>query len=362
MQNDVIEKIKKLVSDNKISYAKLTKQITDEEQIDIVVSYCLDNNIEIDYSDSDEIKEKDEVDYNDSLTQYLQEIGKIPLLTTEEELQLGKLAKEGNEKARKELINHNLRLVVSIAKRYVGKNLAFLDLIQEGNLGLMKAVEKFDVDLGYKFSTYATWWIRQSITRAIADKSRTIRVPVHAFEQMKKMEQYGTEFFQKNGRYPDAKEVSKKFKMPEDSVAALLKVTAVPVSLATKVAHGDNSGDTELGDFVKDDTEETLEEATLRRTYIEQMMSLIEEAPKVSSREKLILYERYGITDGRVKTLEEVGQKFGVTRERIRQIEKKNLRKLRAYIENKMYIESIRETNSSVDTGERYIVRISRGK
>ena len=366
------------LKEKKITFEQIAEELKgiepDSDSLDDLYNMFVQNGIEIITSDQDdnddttggdiieEVSNNKDIKINDPVRMYLKEIGRINLLTSEEEYEYALQVEEGNEDAKRILAESNLRLVVSIAKRYVGRGMAFLDLIQEGNIGLMKAVEKFNPAKGYKFSTYATWWIRQSITRAIADKSRTIRVPVHAFEQMKKMEQYGTEFFQKNGRYPDAKEVAKKFKMPEDSVAALLKVTAVPVSLATKVAHGDNSGDTELGDFVKDDTEETLEEATLRRTYIEQMMSLIEEAPKVSSREKLILYERYGITDGRVKTLEEVGQKFGVTRERIRQIEKKNLRKLRAYIENKMYIESIRETNSSVDTGERYIVRISRGK
>ena len=353
MEQELEKKLKRLIKNNKIKYQQLTDEIQEEEQIDKAISYCIENQIEIEYPE--ETLELREAKSGDSINAYLQEIGKIPLLTQEEVQELSRKVKQGDELAKQEMITHNLRLVVSIAKRYVNKGMPFLDLIQEGNLGLIKAVERFEPELGNRFSTYATWWIRQAITRSIADKSRIIRVPVHSFEIMKKMERHRIKFIQDNGREPTTQEIAEEFNMTTHQVDEFIRMTCAPTSLSAKINHGDSKDATEIGEFVKSETEETLEEIILNKAYIEEMMQLIEEAPRVSRKDKQIIYERYGLTDGREKTLEEVGQIYGVTRERIRQIEARTFRLLKAYITTKKLM--IEYNVDGLDQDNPYIVR-----
>ena len=258
---------------------------------------------------------------------YLKEIGKIPLLSPEEEIELGRQMEEGNEQekeaARKKLAEANLRLVVSIAKRYMGRGMALLDLIQEGNLGLIKAVEKFDYRKGFKYSTYATWWIRQAITRAIADQARTIRIPVHMVETINRTHRVSRQLLQEYGREPKPEEIAKEMSLPAERVREILKISQEPVSLETPVGEEDDS---HLGDFIQDNNIPVpAEEAayTLLREQLEEVMETLTE------REQKVIRLRYGLGDGRPRTLEEVGKEFHVTRERIRQIEAKALRKLR---------------------------------
>ena len=260
---------------------------------------------------------------DDPVRMYLKEIGKVPLLTPEEELDLAKKMSEGNEEAKRRMTEANLRLVVSIAKRYVGRGMLFLDLIQEGNLGLIKAVEKFDYTKGYKFSTYATWWIRQAITRAIADQARTIRIPVHMVETINKTIRVSRQLLQELGHDPSAEEIAAEMDMPVEKVPDILKIAQEPVSLETPIGEEEDS---HLGDFIPDeDASEPSEAASfsLLREQLEQVLDTL------SDREKKVLELRFGIVDGRTRTLEEVGKEFNVTRERIRQIEAKALRKLR---------------------------------
>ncbi|MCR5154759.1 MAG: RNA polymerase sigma factor RpoD [Lachnospiraceae bacterium] len=260
---------------------------------------------------------------DDPVKQYLREIGNYPLLSLDEEIELAKKVSEGDKKARATLTNSNLRLVVSIAKRYIGRGLSFLDLIQEGNLGVIKAVEKFDHTKGYKFSTYATWWIRQSITRAIADQSRTIRIPVHMSEIINKTYRVSRTLTQELGREPSEAEIAERMGLPVERVSEILKISADPISLDSPIGEEDDS---HLGDFIKDDRIVGPEEAatnTLLREQINQLLSTL------SEREQRVLTLRFGLLDGRSRTLEEVGKEFDVTRERIRQIEAKALRKLR---------------------------------
>lgn len=260
---------------------------------------------------------------DDPVRMYLKEIGKVPLLSAEEEIELAKRMEKGDEEAKKRLAEANLRLVVSIAKRYVGRGMLFLDLIQEGNLGLIKAVEKFDYTKGYKFSTYATWWIRQAITRAIADQARTIRIPVHMVETINKLIRVSRQLLQELGREPTAEEVAKELEMPPDKVREILKIAQEPVSLETPIGEEEDS---HLGDFIPDDDAPAPAEAAAFTLLKEQLIDVLD---TLTPREEKVLRLRFGLDDGRARTLEEVGKEFKVTRERIRQIEAKALRKLR---------------------------------
>ena len=263
------------------------------------------------------------VSVDDPVRMYLKEIGRVPLLTAEEEIELAKRIEEGDEEARRKLAEANLRLVVSIAKRYVGRGMLFLDLIQEGNLGLLKAVEKFDYRKGYKFSTYATWWIRQAVTRAIADQARTIRIPVHMVETINKLMRISRQLLQEYGREPTIEEIADAMGMTEDKVREILKIAQEPVSLETPIGEEEDS---HLGDFIED--EDVLAPVDAVSFYLlkEQLEDVL---GTLTPREERVLRLRFGLDDGRPRTLEEVGQEFGVTRERIRQIEAKALRKLR---------------------------------
>ena len=254
---------------------------------------------------------------------YLKEIGKVPLLSAEEEIELAKKMEQGDENAKKRLAEANLRLVVSIAKRYVGRGMLFLDLIQEGNLGLIKAVEKFDYRKGYKFSTYATWWIRQAITRAIADQARTIRIPVHMVETINKLIRVSRQLLQELGREPTPEEIAEEMDMPVDRVREILKISQEPVSLETPIGEEEDS---HLGDFIQDDNVPVPADAAAFTLLKEQ---LVEVLGTLTEREQKVLRLRFGLDDGRARTLEEVGKEFNVTRERIRQIEAKALRKRR---------------------------------
>lgn len=315
----------------------------DVSQIDKIYEYLEAQNIVIlnlsadegpDDSDIMEIEQEDELALTDDASTavimsddpvklYLKEIGGYPLLTIEQEIQLAKEIEQGSETAKKSLAESNLRLVVSIAKRYVGRGLSFLDLIQEGNLGLIKAVDKFDYTKGYKFSTYATWWIRQAITRSIADQSRTIRIPVHMSEVINKTYRVSRALLQELGREPTEQELSNTMGLPIEKVREILKVSADPISLDTPIGEEDDS---HLGDFIKDDTIVGPEEAAAYSVLQDQISKLLE---TLTEREQRVLTLRFGLNDGRTRTLEEVGKEFNVTRERIRQIEAKALRKLR---------------------------------
>ena len=265
----------------------------------------------------------DGVSIEDPVRMYLKEIGKVPLLSADEEVELAKKMETGDLDARKRLAEANLRLVVSIAKRYVGRGMLFLDLIQEGNLGLIKAVEKFDYRKGYKFSTYATWWIRQAITRAIADQARTIRIPVHMVETINKLIRVSRQLLQELGREPTPEEIAEEMNMPVDRVREILKISQEPVSLETPIGEEEDS---HLGDFIQDDNVPVPSDAAAFTLLKEQ---LVEVLGTLTEREQKVLRLRFGLDDGRARTLEEVGKEFNVTRERIRQIEAKALRKLR---------------------------------
>ena len=295
-------------------------QINDDSNVD-------DDDLEIMLSDEDEVDmEKidlsvpDGISIEDPVRMYLKEIGKVPLLSAEEEIELAKRMADGDEEAKKRLAEANLRLVVSIAKRYVGRGMLFLDLIQEGNLGLIKAVEKFDYQKGFKFSTYATWWIRQAITRAIADQARTIRIPVHMVETINKLIRVSRQLLQELGREPTPEEIAAELDMPVDRVREILKISQEPVSLETPIGEEEDS---HLGDFIQDDNVPVPAEAaaqTLLKEQLDEVLSTLTE------REQKVLRLRFGMSDGRARTLEEVGKEFDVTRERIRQIEAKALR------------------------------------
>ena len=281
----------------------------------------------------DEDKSEEEVDIDlsipegisidDPVRMYLKEIGRVPLLSADEEIALAKRMDAGDEKAQKELAEANLRLVVSIAKRYVGRGMLFLDLIQEGNLGLIKAVEKFDYNKGYKFSTYATWWIRQAITRAIADQARTIRIPVHMVETINKLIRVSRQLLQQLGREPSPEEIAEAMEISVERVREIMKIAQEPVSLETPIGEEEDS---HLGDFIEDQDAPAPAEAASFMLLKEQLEEVLD---TLTEREERVLRLRFGLDDGRARTLEEVGQNFGVTRERIRQIEAKALRKLR---------------------------------
>ena len=291
----------------------------------------VDDDADIEKMDDEEEIELDKIDLSvpegvsieDPVRMYLKEIGKVSLLTADEEIELAKRMEQGDEEAKKRLAEANLRLVVSIAKRYVGRGMLFLDLIQEGNLGLIKAVEKFDYRKGYKFSTYATWWIRQAITRAIADQARTIRIPVHMVETINKLIRVSRQLLQDLGREPTPEEIAEEMKMPVERVREILKISQEPVSLETPIGEEEDS---HLGDFIQDDNVPVPADAAAFTLLKEQ---LIEVLGTLTEREQKVLRLRFGLDDGRARTLEEVGKEFNVTRERIRQIEAKALRKLR---------------------------------
>ncbi len=293
----------------------------DEEPDDLMLE--AEDGVEAELEHIDDLTVPDGVSIEDPVRMYLKEIGKVPLLDAEEEIELAKRMEEGDEAAKKKLAEANLRLVVSIAKRYVGRGMLFLDLIQEGNLGLIKAVEKFDYRKGYKFSTYATWWIRQAITRAIADQARTIRIPVHMVETINKLIRVSRQLLQELGREPLPEEIAKEMDLPVERVREILKISQEPVSLETPIGEEEDS---HLGDFIKDENVPVPAEAAAFTLLKEQLNEVL---GTLTDREQKVLKLRFGLDDGRARTLEEVGKEFQVTRERIRQIEAKALRKLR---------------------------------
>jgi RNA polymerase primary sigma factor len=276
-----------------------------------------------DIEDLDTALSTEGIAIDDPVKVYLKEIGRVPLLTPEEEIDLAVRIKNGDESAKKRLSEANLRLVVSIAKRYLGRGMQFLDLIQEGNLGLIKAVEKFDYTKGFKFSTYATWWIRQAITRAIADQARTIRIPVHMVETINKVKKVSSQLLHTNGHEPTAEEIAAELDMPVDKVREIMRVAQEPVSLETPIGEEEDS---HLGDFIPDDDAPAPQDAASHTLLKEQLADVLD---TLTPREEKVLRLRFGLEDGRSRTLEEVGKEFNVTRERIRQIEAKALRKLR---------------------------------
>ena len=297
-------------------------RITDNDDDTVDDEILLDDEEEVEVEKID-LSVPDGVSIEDPVRMYLKEIGKVPLLSAEEEIELAKRMELGDQEAKKRLAEANLRLVVSIAKRYVGRGMLFLDLIQEGNLGLIKAVEKFDYRKGYKFSTYATWWIRQAITRAIADQARTIRIPVHMVETINKLIRVSRQLLQELGREPTPEEIAKEMDMPVERVREILKISQEPVSLETPIGEEEDS---HLGDFIQDDNVPVPADAaafTLLKEQLEEVLGTLTE------REQKVLTLRFGLEDGRARTLEEVGKEFNVTRERIRQIEAKALRILR---------------------------------
>jgi RNA polymerase primary sigma factor len=338
--------VKKAKAKGKITYGELASQLDEDnpDQIDKVfdafetmgVDILKDDVDDDEEPDIDELEAMDEIkvedldvtnmegiNINDPVRMYLREIGRIPLLTYDEELDLAKRILENDERAKQKLAESNLRLVVSIAKKYVGRGMLFLDLIQEGNMGLIKAVEKFDYTKGFKFSTYATWWIRQAITRAIADQARTIRVPVHMVETINKLIRTSRHLLQQLGREPTPEEIAKEMEIPVEKVAEIQKIAQDPVSLETPIGEEDDS---HLGDFIQDEDSPAPQDAaayTLLKEQLEEVMQTLTE------REAKVLKLRFGLEDGKARTLEEVGKEFNVTRERIRQIEAKALRKLR---------------------------------
>lgn len=317
LDSDKFEKILDFLEANNIDVLRITDDDADD---DILLEVDDDDEIEVEKID---LSVPDGVSIEDPVRMYLKEIGKVPLLSAEEEIELAKRMELGDQEAKKRLAEANLRLVVSIAKRYVGRGMLFLDLIQEGNLGLIKAVEKFDYRKGYKFSTYATWWIRQAITRAIADQARTIRIPVHMVETINKLIRVSRQLLQELGREPTPEEIAAEMNMPVERVREILKISQEPVSLETPIGEEEDS---HLGDFIQDDNVPVPADAaafTLLKEQLEEVLGTLTE------REQKVLTLRFGLEDGRTRTLEEVGREFNVTRERIRQIEAKALRKLR---------------------------------
>ena len=313
-----MEKVFEYLEGHNIDVLRITADTDDDVDIDNMIA----EEEEVDMENID-LSVPEGVSIEDPVRMYLKEIGKVPLLSAEREIELAKRMEEGDEDAKKELAEANLRLVVSIAKRYVGRGMLFLDLIQEGNLGLIKAVEKFDYHKGYKFSTYATWWIRQAITRAIADQARTIRIPVHMVETINKLIRVSRQLLQELGREPLPEEIAKELDMPVERVREILKISQEPVSLETPIGEEEDS---HLGDFIQDDNVPVPAEAAAQTLLKEQLDEVLD---TLTEREQKVLRLRFGMNDGRARTLEEVGKELDVTRERIRQIEAKALRKLR---------------------------------
>ena len=340
-KNSKMTIVKNLLDKGKKSGTLTYKEIMDEvehidlspEQIEKIYEVLESMGIEVigDPNEADEVEEELDLDLtipegiaiDDPVRMYLKEIGKVPLLSSEEEIELANRIEQGDQRAKKKLAEANLRLVVSIAKRYVGRGMLFLDLIQEGNLGLIKAVEKCDYRKGFKFSTYATWWIRQAITRAIADQARTIRIPVHMVETINKLIRVQRQLLQELGRDPFPEEISKVMDLPVDKVREIQKIAQEPVSLETPIGEEEDS---HLGDFIPDDDALAPAEAAAFTMLKEQLINVLD---TLTPREEKVLRLRFGLDDGRARTLEEVGKEFNVTRERIRQIEAKALRKLR---------------------------------
>ena len=316
---DQMEKVFDYLEANNIDVLRISADVDDT---DVDIDDMISDEDEVDMEHID-LSVPEGVSIEDPVRMYLKEIGKVPLLNAEREIELAKRMEEGDEEAKKELAEANLRLVVSIAKRYVGRGMLFLDLIQEGNLGLIKAVEKFDYHKGYKFSTYATWWIRQAITRAIADQARTIRIPVYMVETINKLIRVSRQLLQELGREPLPEEIAKELDMPVERVREILKISQEPVSLETPIGEEEDS---HLGDFIQDDNVPVPAEAAAQTLLKEQLDEVLD---TLTEREQKVLRLRFGMNDGRARTLEEVGKEFDVTRERIRQIEAKALRKLR---------------------------------
>ena len=329
-------------NDNKVTFEEMAEHLKglepDSDSLDELYNMFVQNGIEIVSNESNDDQEDDDDDdgeiiindnstkdikINDPVRMYLKEIGRINLLTSEEEYEYALQVEEGNEDAKRILAESNLRLVVSIAKRYVGRGMAFLDLIQEGNIGLMKAVEKFNPSKGYKFSTYATWWIRQAITRAIADQARTIRVPVHMVETINKLARIQRQLTLELNREPSEEELAKKMNVSVEKIRDIYKISQEPVSLETPIGEEDDS---HLGDFIKDERNMSPEEYATHEMLKDEISDVL---LTLTEREEKVIRLRFGLEDGKSRTLEEVGQMFGVTRERIRQIEAKALRKLR---------------------------------
>lgn len=316
---DTMQKIFNFLEKNGVDILQITDDDEEEPTLDEDVIAEGEDVEKIDFTDTGDISSTTQ----DPVKMYLKDIGKVPLLSAEEEIELAKRMEAGDEMAKKKLTESNLRLVVSIAKRYVGRGMLFLDLIQEGNLGLLKAVEKFDYRKGYKFSTYATWWIRQAITRAIADQARTIRIPVHMVETINKVTRVSRDLLQKLGREPLPEEVGEVMGLPKERVQEIMKIAQEPVSLETPIGEEEDS---HLGDFIQDESIPTPVEATNQTLLHEQLDEVVS---TLTEREQRVIKLRFGWDDGRPRTLEEVGKEFNVTRERIRQIEAKALRKLR---------------------------------
>ena len=317
LDSDQMEKVFDYLEANNVDVLRISND-DDDIPDDIVMSD--EDDIDVEKID---LSVPDGISIEDPVRMYLKEIGKVPLLSADEEVELAKRMAEGDEEAKKRLAEANLRLVVSIAKRYVGRGMLFLDLIQEGNLGLIKAVEKFDYHKGFKFSTYATWWIRQAITRAIADQARTIRIPVHMVETINKLIRVSRQLLQELGREPTPEEIAAELDMPVERVREILKISQEPVSLETPIGEEEDS---HLGDFIQDDNVPVPAEAAAQTLLKEQLDEVLD---TLTEREQKVLRLRFGMNDGRARTLEEVGKEFDVTRERIRQIEAKALRKLR---------------------------------
>ena len=317
LDSDQMEKVFDYLEANNVDVLRISN---DDDDIPDEIVMSDEDDIDVEKID---LSVPDGISIEDPVRMYLKEIGKVPLLSAEEEVELAKRMADGDEEAKKRLAEANLRLVVSIAKRYVGRGMLFLDLIQEGNLGLIKAVEKFDYHKGFKFSTYATWWIRQAITRAIADQARTIRIPVHMVETINKLIRVSRQLLQELGREPAPEEIAAELDMPVERVREILKISQEPVSLETPIGEEEDS---HLGDFIQDDNVPVPAEAAAFTLLKEQLNEVL---GTLTEREQKVLKLRFGLEDGRARTLEEVGKVFGVTRERIRQIEAKALRKLR---------------------------------
>ena len=317
LDSDQMEKVFDYLEANNVDVLRISN---DDDDIPDEIVMSDEDDIDVEKID---LSVPDGISIEDPVRMYLKEIGKVPLLSAEEEVELAKRMADGDEEAKKRLAEANLRLVVSIAKRYVGRGMLFLDLIQEGNLGLIKAVEKFDYHKGFKFSTYATWWIRQAITRAIADQARTIRIPVHMVETINKLIRVSRQLLQELGREPTPEEIAAELDMPVERVREILKISQEPVSLETPIGEEEDS---HLGDFIPDDDAPAPADAASHTLLKEQLAEVLD---TLTPREEKVLRLRFGLEDGRSRTLEEVGKEFNVTRERIRQIEAKALRKLR---------------------------------